>query len=134
MSILRYFLPLMLVAAIGCGDGRVHLPTAPVVGTVTYQGKPLGGGRIIFFHPSGQAAGADIAANGAFELAAFQGPNQVAIECFAPERLGALPEGRATLQRGKSLIPDRYTEISTSGLKFEVTPGEKNKAEFSLTD
>ena len=80
----HYYLPLILAVVIGCGDGRVKLPTAPVAGSVSYQGKPLTKGRIIFFHPSGQAAAADLAADGTFKLAAFQGKNQVAIECLAP--------------------------------------------------
>ena len=133
MSIFRRFLPLMLmVVVIGCGDGRVKLPTAPVAGTVTYQGKPLGTGRIVFFHPSGQATAADLAADGTFKLAAFQGKDHVAVECFEPEQPSPTPKGRLLIR--KSLIPERYTDFSTSGLTFEVKPGENNKAEFTLKD
>jgi hypothetical protein len=131
---LRCLLPLMLVVAMGCGDGRVKLPTAPVTGTVTYQGKPLASGRIIFFHTSGHATGADLAADGAFKLAAYQGKNQVAIECFAPESSNAGSNGRTNMSHAKSLVPDRYANYSTSGLTFEVKPGENDKAEFTLKD
>lgn len=133
MCIFRLCLPLALVAAMGCGDGRVKLPTAPVAGTVTYQGKPLGFGKIIFFHPSGQAAGSNIAADGAFKLTAYQGQNRVAIECFEADRPGST-KARSRMMTDKSLIPDRYANYSTSGLTFEVKPGEDNKAEFTLKD
>jgi hypothetical protein len=133
MSMLRCFLPLAsVVVLIGCGDGRVKLPTAPVAGAVTYQGKPLATGRIVFFHPSGQAAATDLNADGTFKLAAFQGKNQVAIMSYIAERPGATPKGRGAMPTPKSLIPERYAEPATSGLTFEVKPGESNKAEFNL--
>ena len=134
MSVLRCLLPLVLIAVTGCGDGRVKLPTAPVSGTVTYQGKPLGTGRIIFFHPSGQAAATDLAADGSFKLAAFQGQNQVAIQCFDPDQSKGQAKGRDRMSLPKSLIPDRYVNYSTSGLTLDVKPGEDNKAEFILKD
>jgi hypothetical protein len=132
MSILRCSLPLILTVVMGCGDHKPTLPTAVVTGTVTYQGKPLSAGRIAFFHPSGQAVGADLGADGAFKMTAFQGKNQVAVECFEQpnSNLKALPH---TMMARKSLIPGRYAEFSTSGLTFEVKPGE-NKAQFALTD
>jgi hypothetical protein len=121
---------LMLFAIMGCGDGRVKLPTAPVTGTVTYQGKPLTTGRIAFFHPSGQAAGAKLEADGTFKLSAFQGSNRIAIECNEPES----DTGGRRGVRPKSLIPERYINYTASGLTLEVKPGEKNTAEFMLTD
>lgn len=126
MSMKRCSLLLLLVVAVpGCGDGRVTLPTAPVSGTVTYKGKPLEMGRVIFFHSSGQMAGADIGAGGAFVLTAYQGENRVAIECF---------KGYSRMMTEKSLIPAHYANYSTSGLKFDVAPGDNNKAEFVLKD
>jgi hypothetical protein len=124
----------VLMLALGCGDGRVKLPTALVAGTVTYRGKPLTTGRVLFFHTSGQAAGADLAADGSFKLDAFQGKNQVAIECVEPEPPTAQPRGRAALTPPTSLIPDRYANYSTSGLTIDVKPGETNKANFDLKD
>jgi hypothetical protein len=134
MSTLRRSLPLVLaVTLLGCGDGSVKLPTAPVVGKVTYQGKPLGMGRMIFFHPSGQAAAADLTPAGTFSLIAYQGKNQVGIECFGPERPGAPSGRRPLLVPPKSLIPARYVEPATSGLTLDVKAGN-NEAEFVLKD
>jgi hypothetical protein len=130
----RYFLSLLLLMLAGCGDGKVHLPTSPVSGTVTYRAKPLGNGRIIFFHPTGQAAASDIASDGTFALAAFQGNNQVVIEWREPDVPNPNPGGRPPILPGKSLVPERYLNPQTSGLTFEVKPDENEKAEFVLID
>lgn len=123
----------LVVIASGCGNGNIVLPTAPVAGTATYQGKPLCCGRIIFFHPSGHAKSADIVADGVFNLDAFQGKNQVAVECFGPNKSTPTSKGGPrSITSDVSLIPSRYAEFSTSGLTFDVKPGETNRAEFAL--
>jgi hypothetical protein len=132
MNALRCILFLALVAAVGCGGGKVKLQSASVQGTVVYQGKPLGKGHIIFFHESGQAKATDLATDGTFKLTAFQGKNRIAVECYEPEKANPNSYGRATLSLGKSLIPHRYTEAGTSGLSHDVTPGD-NKVTFTLT-
>src|SRR5262245_30464066 len=94
---------LMFAMAIGCNEGRTELPTASVAGTVTYNGKPLEKGRIVFVHQSGQAVGADINGDGTFQLAAFLGQNQVGISCFTPEQMPNSPYSRPGISNGKSL-------------------------------
>lgn len=135
MRLLRTFSILLFLVAIGCGDGRVRLPTAAVSGSVTYQGKPLPGGRLLFQHPSGQAAAADIAADGSFKLLAFQGTNRVAVFCF---RCLSDPSGPIygvpPREPVKSLIPDRYADAANSGVSFDVKSGDENQAQFTLTD
>ena len=134
MNMLRCGVLLILVlVAFGCKHRRVDLPTAPVSGRVTYQGKPLAFGRIAFIHSSGQAAGAKITADGSFTLAAFQGDNRIAIECFDYDKPGSTKKRSRMLDDNKSLIPDRYMNYGTSGLTFEVKPDD-NKAEFTLND
>lgn len=125
---------LLTGGVLGCGDGRVKLPTAPVTGIVTYQNKPLGTGRVLFFHSSGHAAGADLAVDGSFHVSAYQGQNQVAFECDAPGLQNPNADSRANMWSSKSLVPERYTNHTTSGLTFEVKPGENSRAEFSLED
>jgi hypothetical protein len=131
MTILRRSWILILLAAVGCGDGRVKLPTSPVSGTVTYQGKPLPGGRVLFQHSSGQAAAIDIAADGSFKLPAFQGKNQVAVYCYQCEgTIVGVPPRKPV----KNLIPSRYNEVANSGLTLDVKSGEDNRAQFTLKD
>lgn len=133
MSIMRFYLPLVLVAVMGCGDGSVKLPKSPVSGVVTYHGKPLGTGRVGFVHQSGQASSADLAADGTFKMDAFEGKNQVVVECLDPEKSTPNSKGRIGFPPQESLIPVRYSECSTSGLTCDVKPGG-SKVEFVLKD
>jgi hypothetical protein len=131
MNVVRSGWLLLLTVAVGCGDGRVALPTAPVAGTVAYQGKPLSTGRIVFLHQSGQGVTTDITAEGTFKLAVFQGNNQVAISCFAPDAPSPNSQARPGPPIGKSLIPERYMSCNTSGLTFEVKP-DTNRFDVDL--
>jgi hypothetical protein len=125
---------IVAVAALGCRGRRgVDLPTARVSGVVTYQGKPLGFGRVTFFHPSGHAVGADIAADGSFALAAYQGNNSISVECYDYQMPGS-KKLRSRMGDDKCLIPARYLSYGTSGLTFVVKPDEENKAAFALKD
>jgi hypothetical protein len=134
MHVLVCFLAWFLtVAFLGCRDRGIDLPTILVSGTVQYNGKPLGFGKVIFFHPSGHARGADIATDGTFALNAYQGENRVAVECVEADRPGST-KARSRAGDDKSLIPNRYTNYSTSGLTFEVKPNVENKAVFTLKD
>jgi hypothetical protein len=134
MRMLRFSIALMFaMPMLGCRDRGAELPTAPVYGTVKYNRKPLSFGKVIFFHPSGHARGADIAADGTFKLNAYQGENRVAVECVEADRPGST-KARSRLGNDKSLIPNRYANYSTSALTFEVKPGGDNKAAFTLKD
>jgi hypothetical protein len=135
MSMLRHSPLLVLgVVVLGCGNSRGLPPTAPVSGTVTYKGKPLEMGRVIFFHPSGHGASAELGPSGTFKLIAYQGKNNVAVECFECDRPGSKKIRSRFMDENVSLIPNRYLNYSTSGLTFEVKPGTDNKADFALTD
>jgi hypothetical protein len=125
---------ILAVAVVGCRHRGIDLPTAPVSGKVTYHGKPLAFGKVLFFHPSGHAASADIAADGTFELTAYQGKNGVSIECFDADRPGSNKTRGRMADDNKSLIPNRYMSYGTSGLSFEVKPDAESRADFMLTD
>jgi hypothetical protein len=134
MNLRHGFVCLLLVAFVGCSGHPKTMPTVAIKGTVTYQGKPLGTGRIIFYHPSGQAVATDLAADGSFSLNAFQGKNQVEVKCFGPDYPNPNPRGRPRMLPGKSLIPSRYAEAATSGLTCEVKASTTTKVEIALTD
>src|SRR5262245_17940333 len=53
----------------GCSDGRMK--TAPVKGTITYKGKPVPQGSIMFQPEQGPAATADIT-NGSYVLKTYK--------------------------------------------------------------
>lgn len=133
MSRLQCFLPIFLVLVIGCGRSKVEYPTAPVAGVAMYHGKPLAGGNVIFFHPSGQAVACELSSDGTFRLEAFQGKNQVAIQIFSKEEPKVSSNGRFRLP-ANSLVPLRYTEPETSGLTVDVKPNGMNDVKFVLED
>src|SRR3954470_17468135 len=108
----------------GCGQRK---PTAPVSGLVTYKGKPLTRGRVIFHHASGQYGFGDIGPDGRYKLEAPLGECRVAVEC-KEEPPPNPPPGMLIL---KSLIPQRYEDHMSSGLKFDVKE-EENTADWKL--
>ena len=135
MKVLHLSMALVAVALLfGCKGRGVDLPTASVSGRVTYQGKPLGFGKIIFFHPSSNAKGADIAADGTFSLIAYQGENCIAVECFDADKPGSKRQRSLFPGVDRSLIPERYMSYGASGLTCEVKPGDDNKVQFDLKD
>jgi hypothetical protein len=125
---------ILTVVALGCRHRGVDLPTSPVSGRVTYRGKPLEFGQIAFVHSSGQVAGSELATDGGFKVTAYQGVNRIFIECRDIDKPGtAQKRPWMANDRPKSLIPDRYRSYGTSGLTFDVKPGD-NTTEFALKD
>lgn len=75
--------PLMLLSLVGCGGGGSgddHPQTAPVSGTVTYQGKPLEGATVYFVSEKFSGSG-KTNAEGRYELVqgAVPGKNKISI-------------------------------------------------------
>jgi hypothetical protein len=120
---------LVLILGGGCGhDAR--RPTAPASGIVTYRGKPLDHGRVVFVHESGEGAASDIAADGRYTLNATVGRNAVMVQCPDPNPKSSAPE-RGIGMFPPSLIPERYGDHMRSGLTCDVRDG-KNTADFDL--
>ncbi len=127
-------LSIALAATIfGCGPRGGDLPKSPVSGSVTYQGKPLSFGRVLFYHSSGHTVGADIAADGTFALDVYQGENGVSIECYDYQRPGSKTQ-RSRAGGDTSMIPARYLSCGTSGLAITVEPDGKNDVVLELKD
>ena len=118
---------------VGClrNDGLV---TAPVTGKVTYKGKPLPNGTIMFVPSEGPAATGEIGSDGTYRLStgsidgAVLGSHKVSITALA-DIGGALPEQRNPTP--PSLLPAKYLSHETSGLTAEVKKG-KNEVIFDL--
>jgi hypothetical protein len=118
----------------GCSSKR-GLETAPVKGKITFKGKPLPNGTVMFVPGEGPAATGEIDKDGNYRLTTYStgdgavlGNHKVSITALAD--IGtALPEQRNPLP--PSLVPDKYLSHETSGLTFEVKRGN-NEANFEL--
>ncbi|HMC63391.1 MAG TPA: hypothetical protein VKI65_00475 [Gemmataceae bacterium] len=127
---------MLLFAAPGCGDADVAR-LAVVRGRVTYQGKTLTSGTIVFAPDAlrgnnGPLATAAIQPDGSFDL-------------HTGEALGAMPgwhrvtvvaleagTGGQALAVPRSLLPDKYSDPDLSGLTCEVKPAQENSVAFDL--
>ena len=131
--------PLLLCAVTaGCSGGR--LPMAAVQGKVTYHGKPLEFGSVIFQPQAGPTASGPIQADGSFRLSTYGrddgavlGKHQVLITCYDNQRpAGAPPDLSKEPGAGRSLIPPIYSTMN-SPLEIEVKKGMEPVA-LELTD
>jgi len=110
-----------LVAAAGCGNENESL----VRGKVTYQGKSLTGGTILFnpvdeTQPSAHTA---IHSDGTYEIKAIAGENKVIINWYS-EVDPTLEPGDPGYTIPKPLIPPKYSSIETTPLVHTVGKGE----------
>ncbi len=122
----------ILVSAVGCTSGT-PFPMATVKGTVTYQGKPLDHGRVVFLPEQGTpgpAAVGVIQSDGSFRVenagreGAALGWHRVTVHCRG-ELTGEENRNRAASEFAvpKSLIPEKYSSAEQSPLRFEVKEG-----------
>lgn len=126
---------LFLVALLSGCSGGGEFPTSPVKGKVTYKGKALPTGTVMFVPDSGPPAYGNIDKEGNYTLGTYgekdgavMGKHKVSITAL--EEMGdVLPEARSGTP--PSLIPDKYSNIDNSGLTFEVKSGD-NEANFEL--
>jgi hypothetical protein len=123
-----------LMAAIAGCDGQ-GAGLASVKGTVTYQGRPLEEGRIVFQPPQGRPSSGAIKAGQIVEVTTFKlgdgapaGPVKVAIQATKPDPKD--PTGMATI----SLLPTKYADPASSGLTATLERGKPNELTFSLSD
>lgn len=107
---------LMLLSAIGCGDGKPERAT--VAGTVLIDGEPLPKGNITFVPSGGRPSVARIQPDGSFELRCFDeddgaiiGTHQVAISA----------KDIISEDNIKWYAPAKYSDYRDSGLTVEVT-------------
>jgi hypothetical protein len=145
---------LSLAAGGGCGS-EPHYEHARVHGKVTYQGKPVPLGSVLFVPvqapPDGsmQPASGAIGPDGTYELhsradeGAILGEHKVVVVAVdggqpaappdpsKPPAAGAGPAKKAA--RFKSLVPDKYSDPGTTPLTRKVVPGE-NAIDIDLTD
>ncbi len=138
----------------GCGSG-IHYEHATVHGKVTYQGKPLTLGSVLFVpveppkEGSVQPASGEIKSDGTYELkseadaGAILGEHKVVVFAMdsgssAKDTAKAAdaapsPAGPAKAARLKSLVPKKYADPTTTPLTKKVVAGD-NTIDIELTD
>lgn len=109
-----------------CGR-RIEL--VPVQGQVTLDGRPLTGGSIMLQPPAGPAARGRIDGAGQFRLGTYRPadgviPGRAAVRVAWFEKSSA-DEGNSDAETapGESLIPERYSDFSMSGITVDVVAG-----------
>ena len=126
---------LIVLLALGCG--KTDADKFLVTGLVTYQGKPLPLGSLMFV-PEGRGMHAEIAeigSDGRYQLKAAPGKYLVQVQMNAQLRGGPAATGedaKLNLPKVDWLIPEKYTQFQTSGLEVIVEPKETNQADLSM--
>ena len=129
----------LMVIAAGCGSGTT-VELAPVHGTVTYQGKPLQQGRVVFQPDSstpGPPATAAIQPDGSYVLTTIGrdgapvGKHVVTVHCRREITREEATANSQVLQVGESLIPIKYSNVAQTPFHFEVREGS-NEFDISL--
>lgn len=120
----------------GCNFGP---PMAPVSGTVAMDGQPLRFGTVMFQHTEGgQPARAQIQPDGSFVLSTFGpedgarvGEHRVRVACFEAQDPANADKPRGD-SLGASLIPKKYANPATSGIKVTVVDGDNPPVAIEL--
>lgn len=128
---LALFVCLVLGASLGCSPSTSAPDMQIVEGTVTFDGKPIETGRILFRQTEGdgRAYSTEIV-EGSYKLEVKQGPSEVTITA---SRLipGKFDNSNGTPeQMGEMYIPARYNRKTE--LNALVTPDGKNQFAFDL--
>jgi hypothetical protein len=118
----------------GCESSKTQVPFAPLSGKVTYQGKALPQGQILLVHSSGSMGASEIRPDGHYEMQAPVGENRVMVDARDQKNLSQIsPKQGRPLQQAKSVIPARYNDYVSSGLKLKIVEGS-NQHDFNLKD
>jgi hypothetical protein len=120
----------LTVAIAGCGCAS-QVPTHKVSGQVTFKGKPLTTGVVVFHHADDRMpmAKGDIQSDGSFALSTYRpgdgaaaGSYQVTVHAFTP---GHGVEGQdADYRPPQPIVPVKYTRIDQTTLTATVEPRE----------
>ena len=144
---MRYSILVLILLAVGCG-GPSRPATAPVCGHVTYQGKPVPLGQIVFYPEKGRPA---MGAIGGRQLSvdnlrdrrrrAVPGRYQVTIQAMRTIGGGARPKTLEEELHGVGrgfgqvvtewLVPEKFARQETTPLTAKVKLGP-NTINFDL--
>jgi hypothetical protein len=129
----------LLILLAGCRDAPST--THPVTGRLTIRGQPAAEADLRFYEISGKAAGmarpyARTDENGQFTASTYgmrdgapAGEYQVSVSWKGPLR-GIPPDQRDAMPE---LLPPRYADPATSGIRVRVAPGDNALETIDLT-
>jgi hypothetical protein len=104
-----------------------------VTGQVSYQGKPLEQGSIVFASPKSRLVTGEIEGGKIVNVTTFHENDGIAAGEYT---VGITSNDRSEKYKDTrtppSLIPIRYSDASTSGLKANIQPNENNVLQFDL--
>ncbi len=127
-----------LVSCLGCGPNRPA--TAPVHGRVTYNGRPVVAGTIVFQPTHGRPAMGEIQPDGSYKLTTFDagdgallGKHTVTIDARRNPKPPPMEgtEAAGPPPKVEWLVPQEYSNPNSSPLTAEVKSG-KNTIDFNL--
>lgn len=116
------------ILAIGCNNAK---KSGEVFGKITYNGKPVTAGTILFFPENGgDPVGGTVGPDGSYRATGLPlGRAKVAIETIKFKNLTPPPPGIAKQLGGPRVtyvpIPEKYEKPNPSGLSFEVEEGAR---------
>ncbi|QDU13718.1 hypothetical protein CA11_15040 [Gimesia maris] len=132
---------LIIVTMTGCGDG--HPARSPVSGTISYNGKPLKIGSLLFVPvKGGPPAQGKVRGDGFYVMETFgtedgviPGDYKVMITALTSSGGSGLPEDTVKANAEPvSVIPEWYGDLEKSGLRVTVVADKPNTIDFPLTD
>jgi hypothetical protein len=143
----------VLIAATGCTDSPAggNIEFGEASGVVTYQGAPLSGARVMAMPEKGPLATGTTDADGKFTLSSGAnkgvavGKVRVAVSIpeassdASPPPVMTDPTAATAMMRAQadkakekpaekpaSLLPEKYADVNTSGLSFEIKSGKND--------
>lgn len=149
----RLVLVVSIALPLGCGGDPSKPKLGQVSGTVIYKGEPVTKG-VVSFVPSGgpgaqtgQPATGEIGSDGSYQLTTFEADDGAvlgehvvlvqAVEMDPSIEGGGMPipdaQGRLNIKPPKHLVPEKYSKVETSPLRFTVAEGS-NTYDIELTD
>jgi hypothetical protein len=135
---------LLVAGCSGSGDGN-HPKTVQVTGTVKYQGQTVEGADVTFNNvTAGHTATGKTDSAGRFSLSTFgredgavPGEQLVAVRRVdvidnTPPDVDVSAGGQSVPPTVRWLVPEKFSNIKTSGLKYEVKDGDANDFKIDL--
>jgi hypothetical protein len=132
---LRLFHLVLLGALLSAGCGQRE--TYPVRGTVLYEGKPAVG-AVVFLHPAGASEpmrsrpSGRVGKDGSFSITTPNLGDGAKPGDYLVTVVWRAEAGPGDSEEDEDLLPARYLDPKTSGLRITVKPGQNDLEPFNL--